>query len=84
MAFSSMSLAEKVKALELAKKEVEEELYKNLGKLGYDPDTYPLSGWNFDSESITPEEDGDYHTKKAITAGKARSEILATKIAQLS
>jgi hypothetical protein len=84
MAFSSMSSAEKIKVLQLAKKEVEAELYKNLGKLGYDPDTYALSSWNFDSESTTPEEEPDYHTKKAITAAKARTTALAAKIAQLS
>lgn len=84
MAFSSINAAEKIKVLELAKKELEAELYKNLGKLGHDPDTYALSSWNFNPSSTTPEDEPDYHTKKAITDNKARITALTAKIAELS
>lgn len=84
MVFSSITTMEKIKALELAKKELEVEVYRLLGKLGYDPDSYALSGWNFDPESTNPDDERDYHIKKIITDNKERISILSAKIAKLS
>jgi hypothetical protein len=82
--FSIIEKKEKIKILQLVKKEIEEELYKYLSKLGHDPDTYALNSWSFDASSTQPDEDPEYHTKNAVTVVKARLEAVNAKIAQLS
>ena len=82
--FSGIPEEEKVKILEKAKSEIEAELYKNLARLGHDPDTYNTSNWNFNPSSTTPEVEPDYHTKAAITSAKSRITALNAKLAQLS
>lgn len=82
--FSIIEKKEKIKILQLVKKEIEEELYKHLAKLGHDPDTYSLSSWNFDSSSTQPDEDSEYHTKNAVTVAKTRLDTVNAKIVELS
>ncbi|MEY4333124.1 MAG: hypothetical protein RLZZ196_1862 [Bacteroidota bacterium] len=82
--FSIIDKNEKIKVLQLVKKEIEEELYKYLSKLGHDPDTYALSSWSFNASSSKPDEDPEYHTKNALTVAIARLETVNAKIVQLS
>ena len=82
--FSVLEKEEKIKILQFVEKEIYTELYKNLSKLGYDPEVYPLNTWNFDEDSVEPGEDPEYHTKKAVTIAKSRLETIAARIVELS
>jgi hypothetical protein len=82
--FSVIEKKEKIKILQLVKKEIEEELYKHLSKLGHDPDTYALNTWSFNASSTQPDEDPEYHTKNAVTVAKARLDTVNAKIVELS
>lgn len=82
--FPALDSAEKVKVLTSALKELSSEIYKNLSKLGHDPDTYSWSSWNFDPLSTNLEDDPDYHTKKALTIDISRASLMSAKITELS
>jgi len=84
MSFSLVTQEEKLRTLKAAKAEFQAETYKNIAKLGHNPDTYDLSTWNFDPTATSPEDDADYMIKRSITNAIGRLALITEKIAELS
>jgi hypothetical protein len=82
MAFTSVSKTDKLLALNAAKADFERELYKNLARLGYDPDTYDTSSFTFDS-SASEEVDPDIKLKKQVANSIARLNLVNQKISDI-
>jgi hypothetical protein len=83
MAFLSITNADKSIALNAAKAEFERDLYKNLSRLGYDPDTYDINSFSFDPDASSEEEDADYNTKKLVKLLITRLQSVNEKISNL-
>jgi hypothetical protein len=84
MSFSLVPTADKIRTLNTAKLEILTEIYKNIAKLGHNPDTYELSSWSFDPSASTPEEDEDYMLKVSIASAIGRLAFISAKLAELS
>ena len=84
MSFSLVTTEEKLKSLNAAKADFQVEIYKNITKLGLDPDTYNMATWNFNPESSSIEEDPEYRLKCSITTALERLVHVNAKIAELS
>jgi hypothetical protein len=84
MSFSLVTLEEKLRALNTAKAEFQAEIWKNLAKLGHNPDTFDMSTWSFDASAVQPEDDAEYHIKKSVSIAVSRLASIDTKIAELS
>jgi len=84
MSFSLVTTEEKLRNLNTAKADFQVEIYKNITKLGLDPDTYNMATWNFDPESSSIEEDSEYRLKCSITTALERIVHIDAKIAELS
>jgi|694.fasta_scaffold01051_27 hypothetical protein len=84
MSFSLVTQAEKLRSLNSAKADFQAEIYKNIAKLGFDPDTYDMSTWNFDPVASSIDDDPGYGMKSSITSGLARIASIDAKIAELS
>ena len=84
MSISLVTTEEKLKSLNAAKADFQVEIYKNITKLGLDPDTYNMATWNFNPESSSIEEDPEYRLKCSITTALERLVHVNAKIAELS
>ena len=84
MSFSLVTQAEKLRILNAAKAEFQAETWKNVAKLGHNPDTYDMSTWSFDASAVEPEDDAEYHIKKSVSIAVSRLAHLEQKIAELS
>jgi hypothetical protein len=84
MSFSLITQAEKVRSLNSAKADFQSEIYRNIAKLGFDPDTYNMSTWNFDPASSSTDDDSGYGMKCSITTALERIATIDAKIAELS
>ncbi|MEY4333123.1 MAG: hypothetical protein RLZZ196_1861 [Bacteroidota bacterium] len=85
MAYLSVSREEKEIALNAAKVEFERDLYKTVIRLGLDPDTFDLTTFQFDEESMSEEEiaSPDFKIKQHIDMIISRLNIINSKIAEL-
>jgi hypothetical protein len=83
MAFTSVNNTDKSLALNAAKAEFERDLYKNLTRLGYDPDTYDINSFSFDPDASSEETDPDYNVKKYVALLISRVQMVYAKIADL-
>lgn len=83
MAFTTVNSADKSIALTAAKAEFERDLYKNLARLGYDPDTYDINSFSFDPEASAEDTDPDYNTKKYVALLIERVQLVNEKLADL-
>lgn len=83
MASLSVSREEKLVALSAAKVEYERDLYKTIMKLGYDPDTYDITGFSFNPDIPLEEQDADYLLQKHADMVIQRLEKISAKIAEL-
>jgi len=84
MSFSLVTLEEKLRALNTAKAEFQAETWKNLAKLGHNPDTFDMSTWSFDASAVEPESDEEYFIKKSVSLAVSRLAHVEQKIADLS
>jgi hypothetical protein len=84
MSFSLVTTEEKLKNLNAAKADFQVEIYKNLTKLGFNPDTYNVAAWNFDPASSSEVADSEYRLKCSITTALERIVHIDAKIAELS
>lgn len=84
MSFSLVTTEEKLRALNAAKAEFQAETWKNLAKLGHNPDTYDMATWSFDADAVEPESDSEYHIKKTVSLAVSRLAHIEQKIADLS
>jgi hypothetical protein len=73
-----------VRSLNSAKADFQSEIYRNIAKLGFDPDTYNMSTWNFDPASSSTDDDSGYGMKCSITTALERIATIDAKIAELS
>lgn len=83
MAFLSVTKEDKSIALNAAKIEFERDLYKNLSRLGYDPDTYDVNSFSFDPDASSEEDNPDYNTQKLVQLLITRLKSVNEKISNL-
>jgi hypothetical protein len=84
MSFSLVTQAEKMRILNAAKAEFQAEIYKNITKLGHNPDTYDISTWSFDPDASSGEDDPEFQLKRSVTIAVGRLALIDGKIAELS
>ena len=84
MSFSSVTQAEKLRILSAAQAEFQAEIYKNIAKLGHNPDTYDISTWSFDPATSSGEDDPEFMLKRSVTIAVGRLALIDGKIAELS